>query len=203
MGTTPKQMGAALRRPSINCSRFIPIPRTPRKKRIFHSIIKAARPPVHPFSAVRFRFSRAYAIIVHIPTERKPNTMQENYLWKDRRRIIFGLPWTFTRYRLSSEKLIIDTGFFSRKEEEIRLYRILDITLKRPLNQRLWGLGTVHLCTADKSSAEVDIKRIKKPREFKELLSDLVEKERTEKRIGAREYMSGGEGFEGEDMDLL
>ena len=98
--------------------------------------------------------------------------MEQNYVWKDRKRIIFGLPWTFTRYYLTEEKLIIDTGFFNRKEEEIRLYRILDITLKRPLGQRLWGLGTVHLCTADKTTSELDVplwltKHLTKSRIFK------------------------------------
>lgn len=112
-------------------------------------------------------------------------------LWKDRKRIIFGLPWTFTRYKLTADKLLVDTGFFNRTEEEIRLYRILDITLKRSFGQRLWGLGTVHLCTADKTTPEMDIKSIKRPRDFKEMLSALVEKERDEKRIGAREFMGG------------
>ena len=127
-----------------------------------------------------------------------------NYVWKDRKRIIFGLPWTFTKYTITNEKLIIDTGFFSRREEEIRLYRILDITLKRPLNQRLWGLGTVHLCTADKTTPEVDVRRVKNSREFKELLSDLVEKERTEKRIAGREYMStDDDGFDMMDDDMM
>ncbi len=116
-----------------------------------------------------------------------------NVVWKDRKRIIFGLPWTFTRYSLTEEKLIIDTGFFSRKEEEIRLYRILDISLRRPLHQRIWGLGTVHLNTADKSSNEIDILRIKRARQFKEMLSDMVERERDEKRIAAREFMGYGE----------
>lgn len=129
--------------------------------------------------------------------------METNYIWKDRRRIIFGLPWTFTRYRLTEDKLIIDTGFLNRKEEEIRLYRILDITLKRPFNQRLWGLGTVHLCTADKTTAEMDIKRIKNPREFKEMLSDLVEKERNEKRIAGREYMEAHDDFDDMDDDVM
>jgi len=110
-------------------------------------------------------------------------------VWKDRKRIIFGLPWTFTRYILTQEKLTIDTGFISRKEDEIRLYRILDITLQRPLTQRIWGLGTIHLNTADKSSPEIDIKRIKRAKEIKEMLSDMVEKERDEKRISAREFM--------------
>lgn len=130
--------------------------------------------------------------------------MELNYVWKDRKRIIFGLPWTFTRYYLTEEKLIIDTGFFNRKEEEIRLYRILDISLERPLGQRLWGLGTVHLCTADKTTSEMDIKRVKNSREFKELLSDLVEKERNEKRIAGREYMMADDGdFDGIDDDIM
>lgn len=118
---------------------------------------------------------------------------EKKIVWKDRKRIIFGLPWTFTRYSLTEDKLMIDTGFFNRKEEEIRLYRVLDITLKRPLSQRIWGLGTVHLCTADKSTAELDILRIKHARTVKEMLSDMVEHERDEKRIGAREYMSATE----------
>lgn len=116
-------------------------------------------------------------------------------VWKDRKRIIFGLPWTFTRYSLTQEKLIIDTGFISRKEDEIRLYRILDITLERPLSQRIWGLGTIRLNTADKTSPEVSIKRIKHAKAVKEMLSDMVEKERDEKRITAREFM----GYD--DMD--
>lgn len=117
-----------------------------------------------------------------------------NVVWKDRKRTLFGLPWSFTRYSLTEDKLVIDTGFFSRKEEEIRLYRILDITLQRPLNQRFWGLGTIRLSTADKSTPEFELKRIKKSKEVKELLSDMVEHERDEKRIAAREFM-------GADMD--
>lgn len=114
-------------------------------------------------------------------------------VWKDRKRIIFGLPWTFTRYGLTDEKLIIDKGLFSRSEEEVRLYRILDVTLKRSLGQRLFGLGTIHCCSADKSTPEFDIKNIKHSAEAKNLLSDLVEKCREKKRVSSREYMQGGE----------
>ena len=42
------------------------------------------------------------------------NTRMADVVWKDRKRIIFGLPWTFTRYILTQEKLTIDTGFISR-----------------------------------------------------------------------------------------
>jgi len=112
------------------------------------------------------------------------------YVWKDRKRIIFGLPWTFTVYKLTKEKLLVETGFLSKKEEEVRLYRIMDLTLHRPLHQRLWGLGTVHCCTADKSTPEFEIKRIKNSQAVKNLLSDLVEEERERKRVSAREFMA-------------
>lgn len=112
-----------------------------------------------------------------------------DYIWKDRKRTFLGLPWSFTRYRLTEEKLIIDTGFFTRREDEIRLYRIMDIGLKRSLGERILGLGTIHCCSGDKTSPEFDIKRIKKSRDVKELLSDLVEKRRMEQRVGVREYM--------------
>ena len=113
-----------------------------------------------------------------------------DYVWKDRKRTFLGLPWSFTRYRLTEEKLIIDTGFFTRKEDEIRLYRIMDIGLQRTLGERMFGLGTIHCCSGDKTSPEFDIKRIKKSREVKEMLSDLVEKRRQEQRVGVREHMS-------------
>ena len=110
-------------------------------------------------------------------------------VWKDRKRTFLGLPWSFTVYKLTEEKLMIETGFFSKKEEEIRLYRIMDLTLNRTLGQRIFGLGTIHCCTADKSTPEFDILKIKNSKEVKELLSDLIEKQRDEKRISAREFM--------------
>ena len=117
--------------------------------------------------------------------------MTDGIVWKDRKRTLFGLPLSFTRYSLPDEKLIIDTGFFSRKEEEIRLYRIRDLTLKRPLAQRMLGLGTIHCCSADVSSPEFDILRIKNSKKVKDMLSDMVEKQREQKRVGAREIYAG------------
>ena len=122
------------------------------------------------------------------------------YIWKDRKRIIFGLPWSFTRYGLTQDKLIIDTGFLNRCEDEIRLYRIMDVTLKRSFWERLFGLGTIHCCTGDKTSPEIDLKHIKNSRDVKNMLSDMIEKERSERRIGVREWMDGDEDEEhGED----
>ena len=119
-------------------------------------------------------------------------------VWQDRKRIIFGLPWTFTKYVLTKEKLLIQTGILSTKEEEVRLYRIMDVTLRRSLAQRLFGLGTIHCCSADKSTPEYDIKWIPDSAAVKEKLSDLVEAERMAKRVSGREFMTDVD--DGEDM---
>lgn len=121
------------------------------------------------------------------------STNDVQYVWKDRKRTIFGLPWTFTVYKLTEDKLLIESGFLSKKEEEIRLYRILDLTLNRPLGQRIFGLGTIHCCTGDKSTPEFDISKIKNSAKIKNLISDMVEKQRDEKRITAREFIDDGE----------
>ena len=110
-------------------------------------------------------------------------------IWKDRKRIFFGLPWTFTKYSLSEDRLFISTGFFSVKEDEVRLYRIMDVSLERKLWQRMCGLGTIKCCSADKTMGDFEIKNIKKSREVKEMLSNMAEDERTKKKVSSREFM--------------
>jgi len=112
-------------------------------------------------------------------------------VWQDRKRTIFGLPLSFTKYILYEDRLIVSTGFLNKKEEEIRLYRILDDTLERRLGQRIFGVGTIKLSTADKSTPNLEIKNVKKSTDVRDNLSDLVEKERRRKRVSGREYMSG------------
>ncbi len=125
--------------------------------------------------------------------------MAKEIVWSDRKRIVFGLPWTFTKYTLTAEKLLVETGVLNKNEEEIRLYRIMDISLKRTFWQRLFGLGTIHCCTADKTAPELDIAWIPKADAVKEQLSDLVEQERMNKRVASREFFDGEEGLEGGD----
>lgn len=122
----------------------------------------------------------------------------KNYIWRDRKRTLFGLPLSFTIYTLTEEKLFIETGFFNKKQEEIRLYRILDVTLHRKLSQRIFGVGTIHCCSGDKSTPEFNIVNIKRPSQIIELLSDKVEEQRSKKRISTREVMSDSEDAEEE-----
>ncbi len=119
-------------------------------------------------------------------------------LWQDRKRTLFGLPLSFTKYILTGEKLIVKTGFISIREEEVRLYRIMDISLKRTLGERLFGVGSIRVCSADKTTPEFTIKSVKSSATVKNMLSDLIEKVRQQKRILSREYMGGNDDAEDE-----
>jgi len=120
---------------------------------------------------------------------KKLEATQVEYKWSDRKRTLFGLPLSFTTYKVSEEKLLINTGFFSTKEEEVRLYRIMDVTLKKTLLQRLFRVGTIHVCSSDKTTPEFDIVSVKQPQEVKELISNLVEEARKKNKVSAREFM--------------
>ena len=64
------------------------------------------------------------------------------YLWKDRRRVL-GMPLSFTRYRLSEDRLFCEKGFLNLKSDEVLLYRVQDLELTKSLGQRIFGVGTV------------------------------------------------------------
>ena len=112
---------------------------------------------------------------------------QKNYLWSDKKRTLFGLPLYFTRYTLTSEKLLIKIGFLSTREEEIKLYRILDFTVRKTLFQRIFGVGDIELHTADRSTPVFVMKGIKNVESIKELISKKVEEVRVDRNVRVRE----------------
>lgn len=124
-----------------------------------------------------------------------------DYVWQDKKHTLFGLPLSFTKYSLTEERFFIEKGFFSKKEDEVRLYRIMDVSLSRSFGQRLFGVGTIHCCSADKTMGDFDIVSVKNPRDVKEMLSELVEKERMAKRVSNREYMTHDHDFEDDEYD--
>lgn len=130
---------------------------------------------------------------------RMEDDMETNFIWKERKRNALGLPWTFTKYALTDDRLFITTGLLKTVEDEVRLYRIMDLSLSQTLSQKIFGIGTIHVSSADKSMKDFEIKNIKKPREVKEQLSKLVEKNRDKKRVTNREFMGDDTDFDDDD----
>lgn len=124
--------------------------------------------------------------------------MAINYLWKDRKRF-WGMPLSFTRYALSEDRLFLSVGFFSIKDDEILLYRVKDIASTRTLWQRICGVGTITVTSADKTTPTLVLKNIKKPLQIKELIHAQVEEMKIRRRMRFGEMMSNDLGDD--DLD--
>ena len=118
------------------------------------------------------------------------------YLWKDKKRY-FGMPISFTRYRLSEDRLFLSVGFLNIKDEEILLYRIRDIATKRNLWQRMFGVGTVTVVSSDKTMPTLTRQTVKDPGMVKELIHKQVEEMKIQRRVRFGEIMT----TDTDDMD--
>ena len=115
---------------------------------------------------------------------------RSNVIMKERKRwLFFGLPFTFTTYTLTDKKLIIKKGFFNTEEDEILLYRVLDLSKTRSLLQKLVGIGTLDVHSSDKTSPVVQLYNIRHLDDFYNFLSENVEKERLRVKFRAGEII--------------
>lgn len=120
-----------------------------------------------------------------------------DYIWQDRRHILW-FPWIFDKYGIANGKLYVEKGFLSTEESELLIYRVLDISLRRTLTNRLCGTGTIVLKTRDASDTVLELRNIKDSQRIKDFISDLVEKEKEAKRVVGKEMYGSGP----EDLDF-
>ncbi len=103
-------------------------------------------------------------------------------IWNDRKRYM-GMPLSFTRYGLSEDRLFLSIGLLSVRDEEILLYRVRDISTRRSLWQRLFGVGNITVLSSDKTMPTLLMKNVKDPLMVKELIHDHVEAAKLKNRI--------------------
>lgn len=115
--------------------------------------------------------------------ERRQSWQRKNkdgleYLWTDKKRTLFGLPLSFTRYYLTESRLITRVGLLTVVEDELDIYRINDKKMELPLGQRLFGCGTIILFSKDVDTPEKHIHSIKNPRDVSDLITVLINEQR-------------------------
>ena len=91
-------------------------------------------------------------------------------------------------YELTSERIRVTTGIFSKNFEEIELYRIRDYSIVQPFFLRLFSLGNVILKTSDKTMPELTIQAVKDFIDVKDKIRERVEILRKEKDIKEVDY---------------
>ena len=64
-------------------------------------------------------------------------------------------------YRITSRRIVVETGVLSKRMEQVDLYRINDYTVERPFSQRLMGTGNILLKTMDKTTPELGLRHLK------------------------------------------
>ena len=77
-----------------------------------------------------------------------------------------------THYEVSPDRIEFGTGIFDRRIDNLDMFRIVDIKLRRGIWDCIVGVGTVLLTTTDKSHPEFVFEKVKNARE----LYDVIKK---------------------------
>ncbi len=64
-------------------------------------------------------------------------------------------------YRITTQRIVIEVGLFSKKLEQVDLYRITDYVVERPFGQRIMGTGNLILEAIDSTSPMLRIDGLK------------------------------------------
>jgi uncharacterized membrane protein YdbT with pleckstrin-like domain len=71
--------------------------------------------------------------------------------------IYFAIRAKSQRYKLTNQRIVLETGILSKRLDQIDTYRINDYVVERPFGQRLVGTGNLILSALDRSTPEVRI----------------------------------------------
>lgn len=117
-------------------------------------------------------------------------------LWKDRRRR-WGLPLSFTRYRLVRDKdnkwckMFSEVGFLYMNFDEINLYRVKDITLDQTLGDKIFNTGTIGLISSDASIPVFRLRHVAEPYKVRTMLAAMIEEQRQAHGVKVTEFQAG------------
>lgn len=112
----------------------------------------------------------------------------ERILWRGRPSKVFSPRKALTnRYKLTTERLMIERGFIGRRTEEVDLYRVHDVSVKQNVLERLFGFGDVDVETADATAPNVAMINVVDPDRVKDLVRQASRTERQRRRVLIRE----------------
>lgn len=125
--------------------------------------------------------------------------MGDNLIWEDRKHFMW-FPWSFTKYYIENERLMIEAGLLKTTLDETLLYRIVDVTMVQTLTGKIFGTGDLIVKTKVDSNPEIVLKNISEPKKVRSLLSELVEDSRQRKNVVGREFY-GEHSYVDENVD--
>ena len=94
-----------------------------------------------------------------------------------------------TRYRLTTQRLFVQTGLVAKKLEEVELFRVKDVTLRQGVLDRLMGVGTVTVLSTDDTTPRLELAGILQPLEAKEAIRNAYRTARQREGLRTAEFI--------------
>lgn len=77
-----------------------------------------------------------------------------------------------TRYEVTSERIEWGRGIFDRRVDNLDMFRVIDLKMRRTVLDCIFGIGTVGLITTDKTDPEFVFEKVRSPRELYDIIKN-------------------------------
>ena len=116
-------------------------------------------------------------------TEKRENAC----MWQDRKNHLW-FPFSFTKYYITNDRLMVKEGLFTTTINETLLYRIVDLGFRQTLAGKLFGTGDIIVKAKVDATPEIILKNIKNPENVRNLISIAVEESRQRRNVVGKEF---------------
>ena len=96
--------------------------------------------------------------------------------------VFLGLPFTFTKYVIKEDMITVDTGVFTKVENDCYMYKVQDVEHTASIWERMVGLGTIVCYTGDTTHPKLLIEHIRNSKAIKEFILKESEEARLKRR---------------------
>lgn len=96
-------------------------------------------------------------------------------------------------YKITTQRIVVEQGVFSKRLDQVDLYRVADYVVERPFGQRVMGTGNLVITTLEAGQSTLRIERIKTDVvALYEKLRQAVEAERIRRAVRLVDNESSG-----------
>lgn len=99
-----------------------------------------------------------------------------------KRWLLFGLPFTFTKFIIKDDMVTINQGVLKKVENDCYMYKIQDVEHTASLAERICGLGTITCYTGDTTHPKLVILHVKHSKTIKNYILEASETARMRRR---------------------
>ena len=117
-----------------------------------------------------------------------------------KRWLFLGLPFTFTKYVIKEDMITVDTGVFTKVENDCYMYKVQDVEHTASLWERMVGLGTIVCYTGDTTHPKLLIEHIRNSKAIKEFILKESEEARLKRRTVNMLDIGSGEAGDIDDV---